>query len=132
MKQYLTTILLWASLIVGEIHTFWEDSTASANWILIKDVTMPVQWNVKFVGDEISGILIALAILFYQRNRINATAAKVFVIFYVTDFLLFFYSYKQEGYEWVYLIIMISWILIYNRNGKRNRTTERQRIIIKT
>ena len=77
MKRYATTLLLWASLLVGEVHTFWEDSTKSENWIIGEKVEMPIQWNLKYAGDEVIGILIALAIVFYNRNRINETAAKV-------------------------------------------------------
>lgn len=124
MKRYATTLLLWASLLVGEVHTFWEDSTKSENWIIGEKVEMPIQWNLKYAGDEVIGILIALAIVFYNRNRINETAAKVFVVYHIADFMFYFYNFKREGYELVYFIILIFWILIYNHGCKH--TSKRQ------
>jgi len=125
--RYRTTILIWASLIVNEVHTFFENVNKEVNWILTKNVPMLVQWNVKFIGDEMSGLLIALALFFYDRNRINETTVKVFVVYWVIDFILYFYNYKQpDSYKWVYLIILILWILIYNHGTKRIRTTNRQ------
>jgi high-affinity Fe2+/Pb2+ permease len=131
MKQYSTTLLIWASLIAGEIHTFFENLNVVQNWILFDNVPMDIQWNVKFVGNEIQGVLIALALLTYKKNRINDTTAKVYVGYLIADLFLYFCNYKRDGYEWMYLFILISWILIYNRNGKRIRTTDRQGITIK-
>lgn len=127
--RYKTTILIWASLIVNEAHTFFENVTKEANWILTKKVPMLIQWNVKFVGEEVSGLLIALALLLYSKNKINDTTVKVFVLYWVMDLILYFYDYKgRDSYKWVYLVILISWILIYNHGSKRIRTTNRQRM----
>jgi hypothetical protein len=131
--RYATTLLIWASLIVNEVHTFFENINKEASWILTKDVPMLIQWNVKFIGDEVSGLLIALALLLYKKNRINETTVKVFVAYWVIDLVLYFYDYKQpDSYKWVYLVILILWILIYNHATKRSRATERQRAIIET
>ena len=125
MKQYSTTILLWAALLVGEVHTLWENSTKEENWIIAANVKMPVQWNVKFAGEELIGVLVALAMVLYRPNRINYTATRVFLLYYIADFLLYFYNYKREGYGWIYTFTLIAWILIYN-HGKRPK--DRQRI----
>jgi hypothetical protein len=131
--RYATTLLIWASLIVNEVHTFFENIDKEASWILTKDVPMLIQWNVKFIGDEVSGLLIALALLLYKKNRINDTTVKVFVAYWIIDLLLYFYDYKQpDSYKWVYLVILILWVLIYNHATKRSRAAERQRIIIET
>lgn len=131
MKTYATTLLLWLALLVGELHTLWEDSTKEVNWILSEKVMMPIQWNVKYAGDELMGILVALSIVFYRGNRINNTAAKVFFLYYIADCVFYFYNFKREGYDWIYTFLMISWIIIYNRNGRIN-TSKRQGTLIKT
>lgn len=125
MKRYATTLLIWASLIVGEVHTFFENSQSVQNWIVFDYVPMLLQWNVKFLGNELTGILIGLALILYQENRINRTTAKVYILFMIADFLMYFCTYKRDWYEWVYLFVLISWILIYNSDGKRKRTTDR-------
>lgn len=104
MKQYLTTILLTASVLIGEVHTFWEKlPVKQQNWILTIDRTMAVQWNVKFVSLQVNYILIAVALMYYHKNRLNVTAAAVFVLFQVADFLLYFYNYKTAGYGFIYI-----------------------------
>lgn len=133
VKAYKTTLLIWATLIVGEIHTLWENSTKTANWIISENVPMTMQWNFKMACDELNGVLIALAFYCYERNRINLTSIKVFVLYYIADFLMYFYNYKQKPlYGWVYLMILISWILIYNNHGRGSRTKNRQGIIAST
>jgi uncharacterized membrane protein YozB (DUF420 family) len=124
VKEFLSTLFIWASLIVGEIHTLFENMTLKANWILTKSVVMPVQWNVKFAGEELQGILYALAFIFWEKTRINKTTAWAFLIYYVVDCIFYFYNYKQRegGYAVIYLIILISWILIYNNYGRKCTT----------
>jgi len=131
MKRYATTLIIWGSLLLSELHTLWEESTASANWILTKNIVMPLQWNVKYVTDEVWFVLIGLSIYYYQPNRINTTTVKAYVGFCIFDLLMYFYNYKQEGYGWGYTLLLISWIIIYNRYG-RNTTSKRQGITFET
>ena len=113
-----TTIIIWVSLLVGELHTLWEGTTEQANWILTRSVPMSVQWNVKYATDEVWFILMALAILNYQPNRINRTTVITYTVYCILDLFYYFYNYKQEGYGWVYTVVLVTWILIYN-NGRR-------------
>lgn len=122
LRPYITTMLIWLSLIIGEVHTLVEDVNSTSNWIISKYIPMTLQWNFKMMGDEIVGVLLALAMLFYEKNRINRTTVKVFFVFYVLDFAMYFYNYKQKPeYGWVYLIILIAWILIYNHGSSRTK-----------
>jgi len=126
LKRYATTLIIWASLLLSELHTFWENSTQTANWILTKRVEMVMQWNVKYATDEAWFVLMALALLVYEKNRINLATVKSYLVFTVCDVGMYFYNYKQEGYEWMYLILLITWIIFYN--GKRSRPKDRQGI----
>jgi hypothetical protein len=126
IKQYYTTLIIWFSLLVNELHTLWEGSAAKSNWIWKANVVMPDQWNVKYATDELWFILMALAILFYKPNRINKASVLAFLFFCVADMFMYFYNYKQAGYEAIYTFLLIAWITIYNYNGKRIRTTDRQ------
>lgn len=126
MRNYATTLIIWASLIIGELHTLWENSKQTANWIISKRVEMPVQWNVKYATDEIWFVLMGFAIYLYLPNRINRATVKAYIAFCFLDMLMYFYNYKQQGYEAVYTFLLITWVLIYNYG-----TTNRQGISYK-
>ncbi len=126
--KYLTTILLWLGLLIGEVHTLFSDSTRQVNWIISENVTMPLQWNVKYLTDELWFIIVVLALVFYKDNKINKTTCKAVLIFVVTDLLFYFWNFKRYDYEYSYLILLISWLLIYNFN--EHRTKDRQGIVI--
>ncbi len=79
---------------------------------------MQMQWNVKYATDEVWFILMALAILNYQPNRINRTTVITYTVYCILDLFYYFYNYKQEGYGWVYTAVLATWILIYN-HGRR-------------
>lgn len=130
LKPYKTTLFIWFSLIVGEAHTFFENSKASANWIFNNYVYIPIQWNVKYAGNEIQNVLIALAFLFYRDNKVNKATIKTFLFYYILDLLFYFYNYKRDGYGVVYTLLLIFWIYTY-RYGRIN-STNRQGVAIKT
>ncbi len=127
MKKYRTTLLIWASLLVSELHSLWENCKVNQNWIFKERVVMSVQWNVKNVTDEIWFIMMALAILVYEKNRINRTTVLAYTAFCIIDMFMYFYNYKREGYGAVYTFLLIAWILIYN-HGRSKRPANGQRI----
>lgn len=129
IKPYYTTLLIWLSLLTGELHSLWENSTAKANWILTEKREMLIEWNVKYATDELWFILMAWAMLLYKPNRINRTTVAAYLYFCIVDMCMYFYNYKREGYAAIYTFLLIAWVIIYNRNGK-HRTDNRQRITI--
>lgn len=131
IRQYKTTLIIWASLLISELHSFWENSTEKANWILKENVVMSVQWNIKNLTDEVWFIMMALAILVYEKNRINRTTVLAYTAFCCIDMIMYFYNYKQAGYEAIYTFLLIAWILIYNHGG-RSTTTIRPGITFET
>jgi hypothetical protein len=116
-------------MIVGELHTLWEQSNATANWIINDKVVMPIQWNVKYAGGEVQGLLIALALFFYKDTKFNRTTAKAVVFYYSLDLLFYFYNYKRDGYGWTYTLTLIVWLYFYN-HGKRKRPADRPGVFI--
>jgi len=114
MRKYLTAILLSFSLLVSEVHTFWEGGAIRMqNWILKVDRTMALQWNIKFVCMQAQGIIVALSLFYYHSNRVNKTAAAAFVFYNIADTILYFYNYKLYGYGYVYLLIVVFGIFYY-------------------
>lgn len=127
--RYLTSILLYVGLLIGEVHTLFENCSYKVNFVLIQDVSMPVQWAAKYITDELWFVIAFAALVVYRDNKINRTTCIVALIYSIADMVLFFVNYKQQYYESVYLILLISWILIYNYGF---RTTNRKRIIATT
>lgn len=120
MRQHLTTILFSLSLLVGEIHTFWEGKTVVIqNWILNVYRPMAVQWNVKFVCMQATALLIAIGFYYYRSNRLNRTAVVSLVMYQIVDTLLYFYNYKLNGYGWIYIGVVAFGIIYYNWQFKR-------------
>jgi len=129
MKKYATTLLIWASLIIGELHTLFEKVEGKYNWIVADYKPMKLSWNFKYAADQIWFILIGFAVLFYTPNRINKTTVQAYIAFCFVDICMYFYNYKQQGYEAIYTLLMIFWIIIFNKNGS-SRPTNGQGIVI--
>jgi len=121
MRKYATTLIIWASLLNNELHTLWEGSSKT---IIVNGSAMPLQWYVWFACNSIWGLLMGLAFWLYVPNRINSTTVKAYTLFCAWDLVMYFYNYKQEGYEAIYTYLLIAWIIIYNRHG--NSTSNRQ------
>lgn len=126
MRKYATTLIIWASLLTNELHSLWENSHAT---ITVMGNKMSMQWYVWFACNSLWGVLMGLSLWLYVPNRINRTTVMAYTLFCVCDLVMYFYNYKQSGYEAIYTYLLIAWILIY-RNG--NSTTNRQRDIITT
>lgn len=119
MKRYLSTLLLASTLIIGEIHVLWEGGAARVqNWIWRVPVPMPLQWNIKYVCDQVNWIIVAIAIYKYTPSRVNKSAAATYIMFQITDTLLYFYNYKTYGYGWVYLWLILFGTVFYHWNCK--------------
>lgn len=132
MRKYATTLIIWASLLLSELHTFWEQTNQEISFTIGKYYPMNIQWAVKYMTDEFLFPLLALAVVLYKPNRINKASVLAYISFCIGDVGLFFYDFKQDGelYQWNYLLLLISWILIYNY--ERSRPTKRQGVVIET
>lgn len=113
MRKYATSMILAATLPLGELHTFWERDTRVQNWILDRTVPMTIQWNVKYLTDQVWWILVFIAMLLYVENRINKATALSFLVFSVLDLFMYIYNFKTYDYGYVYFIIAIIWIIFY-------------------
>lgn len=114
--RYATTYILVCTLVLGEVHTFWETNQSGReiqNWILNNYKPMSVQWNVKYLTDQILPILYFIAMLKYRRNRINEATVKTWIYFSILDMIMYFYNYKTYQYGGVYLWVVLIWVLTY-------------------
>ncbi len=116
MKPYLTTLILAATLLIGEIHTFWERGIqVKQNWIITRYEPMTIQWNVKFVGEELNWLLFTIAMLFYGRypNRVNRITVGIFIATATLDIVLYFWNFKTVNYHYVYFGMAAAWAILY-------------------
>ena len=112
MRKYLTTILLVATIPLGELHTFWHNDRTVENWIYAHPTPMLIQWNVKFLTNEITPIFYFLAWYFYKPNKINKTTVISFLWLAVFNLFLYFYDFKTGSkFGSVYLWFIGFWLL---------------------
>lgn len=118
MRKWWTTILLTVTIFVGELHTFWEGSAGRVqNWIIAADRPMPLQWNIKYLTDEVSWLLVALAVFLYIPTRVNKTVSASFIFYQVLSLGLYFYNFKTYGFGFIYLATGVfgiaAWLWIF-------------------
>jgi hypothetical protein len=114
-KKYITSILLYLSLLIGEVHTLFENTGNSLiNWIWFRSVPMTLQYNVKYATNQLWYIFVFVAMLYYTPNRINKTTVRAFVFYSVIDTLFYFINYKTFEYSIVYFLVLWYWIIDYN------------------
>lgn len=114
--RYLTTWILFLTIVLGEVHTFWERQEPEVeNWIIARYVPMIIQLNVKIAIDQVNFILYFIAAYFYGRypNRINTITIKTFIWFMVIDMGMHFYNYKTYNYGYVYFLLALIWLTLY-------------------
>lgn len=115
MSKYLFTYLLVFTLILGEVHTYWEKKPIrNENWIINNSVPMSIQWNVKLATDQAWYIIVFTSMLFYKPNRVNKATVPAFICFAVIDTLFYFWNYKTYGYGYTYLFVAGIWLILYN------------------
>lgn len=120
MRRYLTTLIFGATLIIGELHTFWEHSSVKpVNWIIARSVPMTLQQNIQIALSELNFILYGFAMLYYVPNRVNKSTVITFICFCTLDTLAHFYNYKTYDYWIVYLMLIIIWPLVYLKIKKK-------------
>lgn len=121
MKKYATTWLLILSIIIAESHSYISEipylpkdfATRKENWILTVDRTMEIQWNVKYLSNEINAILFFIAMLFYNKRWGNKTTVITFIALCFIDLGMYFHNYKTLHYGSVYVWTAAIWILVF-------------------
>lgn len=117
MKKYATTWLLIASIVIAEAHSYlpYEYAMKKENWIYSVDRTMEIQWNVKYLADQVNAVLYFVAMFFYNRNKVNKTTVLTFIILCIIDLGMYLHNYKTLHYGSVYVWTLGVWTVIYYR-----------------
>lgn len=117
IKKYLTTWLLVLSIVISESHSYVPDKYAEkkGNWIYSIDRPMELQWNIKFLSDEINMILYGVAMFFFKRNRINETTVITFIFLCCIGLGMYFHNFKTLHYGSVYVWTLGIWFVVHIR-----------------
>lgn len=114
MKKYTTTILLIISVFIAEAHSYTgKYAMLKQNWIWTIDRTMELQWNIKYLSDQINAVIYFVAMYFYTPNRVNISTVLSFIILCVIDFLMYLHNFKTLHYGSVYAWIVMLWGIMF-------------------
>ena len=122
MKKYLTTILMASTLLIGEVHTFWEKKPeVKENWIVNRYEPMSIQWNVKMAGEELILLMYFIAAWFLSLypNHTNKTTVKVFIFAQLADIALYFWNFKTYNYHILYICMVLLWVWLLRKSIKQ-------------
>jgi len=109
-RDYGTTWLLILSVIVAESHSYLGNfATVKQNWIYSIDRTMEMQWNVKYLSDQVNLILYFLAMFIYKENGINRATVITFLSLSIIDLGMYFHNFKTLHYGSVYVWMLLTW-----------------------
>lgn len=74
---------------------------------------MELQWNVKYLSDEVNAILYFLAMFFYNRNKVNKTTVLTFIILCFIDLAMYLHNFKTLHYGSVYVWTLGVWTIVF-------------------
>lgn len=123
MTKKLTPVILLASTyLIGQAYVVF-DSKEVQNWIWMRPTPMPVEWNVKFLSEEINRIIEAVAfyMMLYKAPAIYRLTALEYLIYRIIDIFAYFYNYKTESY-WFVMVLVGSFAALIFLTGKNEKT----------
>lgn len=111
--RYATAILISLTFAISGLTCLWHGQTQIVNWIYARPTPMALEWNVKYLADEINALLIAVSIYTYRANPVNKSASIAYVFYCAVDIVLYFYDYKTGSYELLYFFLPFITLLAY-------------------
>lgn len=133
MRKHLTPILLILSIFIAESHSYLgKYSGVRQNWILTLDRTMELQWNVKYLSDQINAVIYFFAMYFYIPNKINKTTVTAFIILCFIDIGMYFHNFKTLNYGSVYVWGVIVWVSLFFREEIKHKISKLWHLIKQT
>lgn len=133
--RYLATYLFAASLLIGELHTFFGIGVYSVqvegkavqyrdgkpvektSWHLFRTIERTPQNNVKHICDQVNFILYALMMLLVLRypNRVNKAAAITLLFYSFIDMAMWWVNGKTHYYGYVYFLLPFIYFYTYKK-----------------
>lgn len=115
IKEVLTSLILFATIFVGELHNFWAGNETVQNWILFRPTPMPIEWNVKYLIQEVLPIMYFLAWIFYKDNPVNNAVIKSFLFLSVIDLAVYLVNFKTGEFGSIYFWFIAFFLLTLKR-----------------
>lgn len=117
MRGCITSVTLWLTAMIGELHSMFPDGPDTYNWIMRNNVPMTLNWNVWFVGINTQILLLFIAIRYWRKNKHNVLTVRVFTYFAFVDYFLYFYNWKTVDYGYIYLWMIGAYFLMFYWNN---------------
>jgi len=120
VRKLMPIFLLCLTYFVGEAHTFWQNDTTVQNWILFAYKPMTVQWNVKYLSEEIINVMVVVAFSMMLKNGWNkyyGVTATIYLTYRLLDVVFYFATFKTYNYYWIFLIISLFEVYLWYKNG---------------
>lgn len=135
--KYAVTYLLWSTILIGELHTFFDKNVVSVlkdgkrvlvekqpdgsykepkryNWIIARPYPLTLSKNIKDAAGQLIFIIYFVAFYLYGKtpNPVNKATVLSFIAFVTIDGLAYFYNHKTFNYHIVYFAVIVIWIIL--------------------
>lgn len=121
IRQVLTSLILFATIPLGELHTFWHNDRTVQNWIIDRPTPMLIQWNVKYLIGEILPVCYFFAWILYKKNPVNDAVIKSFLLLACMDLMMYLWNYKTgAGFGSIYFWFIVFFMFTLKRKELAN------------
>jgi len=120
MKKHnlIQTLIIGATVLIGELHTFFEKSKVAGKWIYNYPLEYPIRLQ-NYVYDN--GVMINLVLYFVFAYKLGKRPTmwtmflvKMFLLWQIVDIPLYWYNYRTFGYGWVYFGLIVIGFISWN------------------
>lgn len=133
-------LLLLSTVLIGELHTFWERSPIVYHGVLCYKFDWPcsIQWYIKDNGEMLNWVIVSWVVVRFAKklrqvvidlnradlkvsSKIFLHVSKIYLAWRLFDIIMYWYNYKTYGYGFVYLAAVIVGVITYHIKWKRKR-----------
>lgn len=117
-RTIFSIVLLSLIFPAQEIWQLWKDDNSVVNWWIAYDYPLAKQWWIKFCGERVSQMILAI-VIYRITHKIQALrmAAIVVLTYTAVDLLMFFVDFNRAPYALVYSTVGFCVICIFGWRG---------------
>jgi hypothetical protein len=115
-RTIISIVLLALIFPAQEIWQLWKNDNSVVNWWIAYDYPLAKQWFLKFAGEHVKMLLMAI-VIYRITHKIQALrmASVVLLTYTVVDVIMFFVDFNRAPYALIYsttgfgVIVIIGW-----------------------
>lgn len=131
MRKNMTTWVLLATILFGELHTlpmFSDDPLKLENWIWKAYKPMTQSWNMAYLEMQIKIPLYFFSFLLWKPTKVNKTTIRTFFYAGCLDVFLYLYNFKDPLFFGSFYVWMAAiWILVYYWSVLKEKVLKKRR-----